>query len=88
MLRKPSPQQTELEMVALEQLVPGDHLLRKVEAAIDFGFTREMTERIETGARSPKIVKHNGGPILPVRSAKARPFRSRRRNACAGWARS
>ena len=41
MLRKPSPQQTELEMVTLEQLVPGDHLLRKVDAAIDFGFIRE-----------------------------------------------
>ena len=44
MLRKPSPQQSELEMVTLEQLVPGDHLLRKVDAAIDFGFIREMTE--------------------------------------------
>lgn len=44
MLRKPTPQQTELEMVTLEQLVPGDHLLRKVDAAIDFGFIREMTE--------------------------------------------
>lgn len=31
-------------MVTLEQLVPGDHLLRKVDAAIDFGFIREMTE--------------------------------------------
>lgn len=44
MLKKPSPQQTELEMVTLEQLVPADHLLRKVDAAIDFGFIREMTE--------------------------------------------
>ena len=44
MLRKPSPQQTALEMVTLEQLVPGDHLLRQVDAAIDFGFIREMTE--------------------------------------------
>jgi hypothetical protein len=34
MLKKPSPQQTELEMATLEQLVPGDHLLRKVDAAI------------------------------------------------------
>lgn len=31
-------------MVTLEQLVPGDHLLRKFDAAIDFGFIREMTE--------------------------------------------
>ena len=46
MLRKPSPQQTAIEMVTLEQLVPGDHLLRKIEAAIDFGFIREMTEAL------------------------------------------
>lgn len=44
MLRTPSAQQTELEMVTLEQLVPSDHLLRKIDAAIDFGFIREMTE--------------------------------------------
>lgn len=44
MLKKPSPMQTELEMVTLEQLVPVDHLLRKVDTAIDFGFIREMTE--------------------------------------------
>jgi len=31
-------------MVTLEQLVPSDHLLRKIEAAIDFGFIREMAE--------------------------------------------
>ncbi len=31
-------------MVTLERLVPGDHLLRKVEAAIDFRFIREMPE--------------------------------------------
>ncbi|MEI4197175.1 hypothetical protein [Roseovarius sp. E0-M6] len=35
-MSKPTPQQTELEMVTLEQLVPGDHLLRKVDAAINF----------------------------------------------------
>lgn len=44
MLRKPFPQQTELEMVTQEQLVPVDHLLRKQDTAIDFGFIREMTE--------------------------------------------
>lgn len=44
MFRKPSPQQTELEMVRLEQLVPSDHLLRKVEAAIEFAFIRKMTK--------------------------------------------
>jgi transposase len=38
MLRKPTPQQSMLEMVTLEQLVPADHLLRKIAATIDFSF--------------------------------------------------
>ena len=38
MLKKPSPHQTELEMVTLDSLVPSDHLLRKIDAVIDFSF--------------------------------------------------
>jgi transposase len=38
MLKKPQPAQTELEMVTLEGLVPTDHLLRKIDAVIDFSF--------------------------------------------------
>ena len=41
MLKKPSPQQTELEMVTLEELVPADHLLRKIDAVIDFSFIHD-----------------------------------------------
>jgi transposase len=41
MLRKPSPQQTAFEMVSLEGLVPKDHLLRKIEAVIDFSFIHD-----------------------------------------------
>lgn len=41
MLKKPTPAQYELEMVTLEELVPKDHLLRKIEAAVDFEFIRE-----------------------------------------------
>lgn len=44
-------------MVTLEQLVPVDHLLRKVDAAVDFGFIREMTE----GLYCPD----NGRPPIP-----------------------
>lgn len=40
MLKTPSAQQTELEMVSLESLVPPDHLLRKIDAVIDFSFIR------------------------------------------------
>lgn len=38
MLRKPPPQQAALEIVTREELVPPDHLRRKVGRAIDFGF--------------------------------------------------
>ena len=41
MLRKPTRQQTAFEMVSLEGLVPKDHLLRKIEAAIDFSFIHD-----------------------------------------------
>jgi PEP-CTERM motif len=41
MLRKPSPQQTAFEMVSLEGLVPKDHLLRKIDAVIDFSFIHD-----------------------------------------------
>ena len=42
MLRKPMPQQTALEMVSLDGLVPKDHLLRKIEAVIDFSFIHDL----------------------------------------------
>ena len=38
MLKKPLPEQTVLEMVTLEGLVPKDHLLRKIAAVIDFDY--------------------------------------------------
>lgn len=64
MLKKPSPQQTELEMVTLESLVPSDHLLRKIEAAIDFSFIHDRV----SGLYCPD----NGRPALdPVLMFKA-----------------
>ena len=47
MLKKPTARQTELEMVTLER--PGPlpiTCLRKVDAAIDFGFIRDLTEGV------------------------------------------
>jgi transposase len=41
MLKKPSPEQTAIEMVCLDGLVPQDHLLRKVDAVIDFSFIHD-----------------------------------------------
>jgi transposase len=40
MLKEPTAYQHELEMVTLESLVPADHLVRKVDAAIDLTFIR------------------------------------------------
>jgi transposase len=56
MLKKPAAQQTQLEMVTLEGLVPKDHLVRKIEAVIDFSF---IYERV-AGLYSPD----NGRPAL------------------------
>ena len=42
--KRPTPHQNELETVTLESLVPDDHLLRKVDAVIDFGFIRELNQ--------------------------------------------
>jgi len=44
MLKKPSDFQTELEMVSLDSLVPSDHLLRRIDAVIDFSFIHELVE--------------------------------------------
>ncbi|AJX75393.1 hypothetical protein BG16_4201 [Burkholderia pseudomallei MSHR2543] len=40
MLKTPMPTQHELEMVTLEELVPKDHLLRQIDATVDFEFIR------------------------------------------------
>lgn len=41
MFKNPQSLQYELEMISLEQLVPQDHLVRKVAKAIDFEFIRD-----------------------------------------------
>lgn len=46
MLKKPTPMQHELEMVTLEELLPRDHLLRKIDAAVDFEFIREKVAHL------------------------------------------
>ncbi|MDN6888450.1 IS5/IS1182 family transposase, partial [Variovorax sp. CAN2819] len=46
MLKSPTPAQQELEMVTLEMLVPQDHLLRKIDAAVDFEFIRAKVSHL------------------------------------------
>lgn len=56
MLKRPAPEQTALEMVTLDQLVPTDHLLRKIDRVIDFSFIHELT--------APLYCPDNGRPPL------------------------
>lgn len=46
MLKEPTPRQHTLEMVILEDLVPADHLLRKIDKYIDFEFIRDKVRHL------------------------------------------
>lgn len=64
MLRKPAAEQTVIEMVTLEGLVPADHLLRKIDAVIDFSFIPALVVEL--------YCPDNGRPALdPVVMFKA-----------------
>jgi transposase len=56
MLKRPAPEQTALEIVTLDELVPAEHLLRKIERAIDFTFIHDLT--------APLYCSDNGRPPL------------------------
>lgn len=59
MLRRKPPHQHELEYVSIENLVPANHLLRKIDRVIDFGFIYDKVEHL--------YCKDNGRPpIDPV----------------------
>lgn len=63
MLRDPAPQQYAFEMVTLDELVPEDHLVRKIDAAIDFEFIRDAVAHL--------YCPDNGRPAIdPVRLIK------------------
>ena len=64
MLKEPGPTQHELEMVTLEELVPCDHLLRRIDAVVDFTFIRDEVRHL--------YCDDNGRPALdPVVLFKA-----------------
>jgi transposase len=46
MLKEPGAHQHALEMVTLESLVPSDHLLRRIDAFIDFEFIRDKVRHL------------------------------------------
>ena len=56
---KITPKQSEFEFVCLEQLIPQDHLLRKIDAVLDFEFIRDEVKHL--------YCENNGRPgIDPV----------------------
>ena len=44
-----------LEMLTIEQLVPRDHLVRKLDAAIDFSFIYPLVEDLYSSVGRPSI---------------------------------
>lgn len=59
MLKRKTSRQSELEFISIEELVPSDHLVRKIEKAIDFTFIYEKVE--------PLYCADNGRPpVDPV----------------------
>jgi transposase len=46
MLIDKDTRQISMEFVSIEELVPKDHLLRKIDKAIDFGFIREKVRSL------------------------------------------
>ncbi|KFK92266.1 MULTISPECIES: IS1182 family transposase [unclassified Serratia (in: enterobacteria)] len=63
MLKTPSPQQYQFETITLDELVPEDHLVRKIDAAIDFEFIRDAVAHL--------YCPDNGRPAIdPVRLIK------------------
>lgn len=56
MLKKSRERQTELEIVSVEELVPANHLLRKIDQAVDFKFIREKVRDL--------YCENNGRPAI------------------------
>ena len=56
MLKKGEVEQEEMEFLSIGMLVPDDHLLRKVDAAVDFEFIRERVRHL--------YCPNNGRPAL------------------------
>lgn len=50
-----SIQRDQVEMIALDQLVPESHLVRKMEAAIDFSFIYDLVKDTYSEVGRPSI---------------------------------
>ncbi len=56
MITKNTCNKEQIQMVSLEQLVPEDHILRKIDATIDFSFIYDLVE--------DKYSSDNGRPSI------------------------
>ncbi len=55
MTKNPSNEREQLEMLTIDQLVPNNHLVRKLEAAIDFSFIYPLVEHLYSPNGRPSI---------------------------------
>jgi len=56
MIKNEYTKQTEMEFISIEQLVPQDHILRRIDESFDFSFVRKRME--------PLYCKNNGRPAI------------------------
>jgi hypothetical protein len=55
MTRNQTDEREQLEILVIDQLVPDDHLVRKIEAAIDFTFIYLLVENLYSGLGRPSF---------------------------------
>ena len=55
MLKKKVNQREQVEFICLENLIPEDHLLRKIENAVEFGKIYEFIEELYCMAMEEQI---------------------------------
>src|ERR1700730_2966107 len=66
MLSKHNPvNRDQIEMIALDQLVPADHLVRKMEAALDFSFIYPFVESMYSNERGRPSID----PVVLIKMA-------------------
>ena len=55
MTRNNNNERDQLEFIAIDQLVPEEHLVRKIEAVIDFSFIYPLVENLYSTLGRPSI---------------------------------
>ena len=67
----------QLEMLKTDQLVPEDHLVRKLESTIDFSFIYPLVEYLYSGIGRPSIDPLKSALSLPSQSKNGKRQRER-----------